>query len=151
LRIQLLPVAALLGLSLVACSGAGEAPGSASPSPAGDPLDGIQWSLKSVADEPLPDGISATLALDAGQAAGSSGCNTFSGPSEVAAGGTIRVGPLASTRKACPDAVMSFEASYLAALEGVSRWAVPADAPMGTQLTLSGSGPKLVFGKLAGS
>jgi len=37
-----------------------------------------------------------------------------------------------------------------AALEGVTTWAVPQDAPMGTQLTLSGAGPRLVFGKPAG-
>jgi len=51
---------------------------------------------------------------------------------------------------ACPGTVMAFEQAYLAALEGVTTWAVPQDAPMGTQLTLSGAGPKLVFGKPAG-
>ena len=45
---------------------------------------------------------------------------------------------------------MAFEQVYVIALEGVATWAVPQDAAMGTQLTLSGTGPRLVFGKPAG-
>ena len=41
---------------------------------------------------------------------------------------------------------MSAEQACLAALAGVTTWAIPQDAPIGTQLTLTGSGPKLVFG-----
>jgi heat shock protein HslJ len=142
--------AALLALSLAACSGAGPASGTASPSTGSDPLGGTNWALLSVGDQPVPDGIAATLVLDAGQASGSGGCNTFSGPYEVPGHDTIDIGPLRSTRMACPDPAMSFEATYLAALEGVTNWAVPMDVPMGTQLTLAGTGPKLVFGKPAG-
>jgi heat shock protein HslJ len=151
LRLPLPAAAAMLALSLAACSGAANVPGGVSSSPTRDPLAGTRWALLSVADQPVPDGMSATLAFDAGQASGSGGCNTFSGQYEVAVPDSIHIGPLASTRRACPEPVMAFEATYLAALQGVTNWAVPADAPIGTQLTLrGGSGPKLVFGKPAG-
>jgi heat shock protein HslJ len=153
-RIHHLPRAAstaVLMLSLVACSGGGSASGTASPAPAGDRLDGTRWALMSIADQPIPDGTSASLAFGSGQVSGSSGCNTFNGPYTVSGPDSIDIGPLISTRMACPEPAMAFEATYLAALEGATTWAVPADAPMGTQLTIGGTGPKLVFGKPAGS
>jgi heat shock protein HslJ len=152
-RIPPLPMSAattLLALAIVACSGGAPASGAASPSPAGDRLAGTSWALESIADQPVPDGVSATLAFDAGQVSGSSGCNTFSGPYTVSGPDSIDIGPLASTRMACPEPAMAFEASYLAALDGATTWAVPADAPIGTQLTIGGTGSKLVFGKPAG-
>jgi heat shock protein HslJ len=150
-RLPLPAAAAMLVFSLAACSGAATLSATASPSPASDPLAGTRWALLSVADQPVPAGISATLAFDAGQASGSGGCNTFTGEYKVARPDSIHIGPLASTRKACPAPVADFEATYLAALQGVTTWAVPADAPIGTQLTLGGGPvPKLVFGKPAG-
>jgi heat shock protein HslJ len=153
-RFPLLPLSAataMLALSIVACSGDAPATGAASPSPAADRLDGSSWALQSVADQPVPDGVSATLVFAEGQVSGSSGCNTFSGPYTVSGPVSIDIGPLVSTRMACPEPAMTFETTYLAALDGATTWAVPADAPIGTQLTISGTGPKLVFGKPAGS
>ncbi len=137
----------VLSLGLVACAGptAADPSGDQSPATTVDRLDGTGWTLHSVDDQPVPDGITATLVFTAGSASGSSGCNTFTGP-YVARTPTLEIGPLASTRMACDDAVMTFEQAYLAALEGVTTWAVPADAVMGTQLSLTGTGPKLVLG-----
>jgi len=136
-----------LSLGLVACAGPTAADPSGDPSPATsvDRLDGTGWTLLSVDDQPVPDGITATLVFAAGSTSGSSGCNTFTGPYVVGTP-TLEIGPLAATRMACDEAVMAFEQTYLAALEGVTTWAVPADAPMGTQLSLTGTGPKLVLG-----
>lgn len=153
MRLRHLPppaAAIVLAFSLAACSSTGTTSGTPSPSPTRDLLAGTRWALLSLANEPVPDGITATLMFDAGQASGSGGCNTFNGQYEVTGSDSIRIGPLASTRKACPDPAMSFEATYLAALQGVTNWAVPADVPIGTRLTLGGTGPKLVFGKPAG-
>lgn len=134
----------VLIVALAACSG------SASPSPApsagSDRLTGTDWGLQTLDDQPLPSGIQATLSFNAGTATGSSGCNTFTG-AYTTDGPALDIGPLATTRKACDPAVMTFEQTYLAALDGVTAWAVPADAAMGTELTLTGGGPKLVFGK----
>ena len=58
-----------------------------------------------------------------GKVTGSGGCNTFSGPFEVD-GAKLRIGPLAATRKACPepDGADAQERGYLAALESVVRF-----------------------------
>lgn len=58
--------------------------------------------------------ITATFGED-GRVAGRAGCNRYHGPFQ-ADGERIRIGPLASTRMACPPDVMEQEAAYLAAL-----------------------------------
>ncbi len=59
------------------------------------------------------DGIQATLAFpEAGKVAGKGSCNRFFGPAAIS-GYTIKFGPLASSRMACPEAVMNQEWKYL--------------------------------------
>lgn len=58
---------------------------------------------------------------DEGRVTGDSGCNTFMGDYTLD-GDTISVGPLASTRRACPDEVMDQETRFLAALESAATW-----------------------------
>lgn len=62
-----------------------------------------------------------------GTVTGSGGCNTFSGPYTVD-GDAIEIGPLASTRKACEEAVMAQEAAYLQALDNATTYAITGDA-----------------------
>ncbi len=59
-----------------------------------------------------------TLTADFGvdTVSGSSGCNTYSGPYTLT-GTDLKVGPLASTRKACEQAIMDQEAQFLTALQ----------------------------------
>jgi len=66
--------------------------------------------------------LTTTFAAD-GHLSGSSGCNTFRGTYEEH-GTALRVGPLASTRKACtgPQGAQAQERGYLAALESVVRF-----------------------------
>jgi heat shock protein HslJ len=62
-------------------------------------------------------GAKLTAVFDATTISGNSGCNTFSG-SYTLSGSTIKIGPLASTKKACESAELSKqETDYLAALE----------------------------------
>ena len=60
---------------------------------------------------------------DAGTVAGSSGCNTFSGPYEED-GARLRIGPLVTTEIACtePEGVDEQERGYVAALASVVRF-----------------------------
>ena len=66
---------------------------------------------------PLPD-TELTVVFRLAKVSGSAGCNTFQGPytsnDKIAA-----IGPLASTRLACAEDVMTQETAFLAALQGV--------------------------------
>jgi heat shock protein HslJ len=95
-------------------------------------LAGTQWTLASIVSgdsvSSVPDGVQATLVLDAdGTASGSGGCNTFHGSYQTS-GNELTFGPLASTRKACADDVMSVEQSYLAALQHASSYTIAGNA-----------------------
>ena len=59
--------------------------------------------------------ITATFGAD-GQVAGSTGCNEYNG-AYVLDGTSLTVGPLASTKKACDQALMDQESQFLAALQ----------------------------------
>ena len=142
-----LSVGVVVGLTVLVAACGGSA---GTPTPAADGLSGTSWALTSMDDQPVPADVVVTLAFAAGTASGSSGCNTYSGPYTVD-GQSLDFGALASTRMACAGAAMAIEQAYLAALDGVTTWAVPQDVAIGIELTLTGSGPKLVFGKPAGS
>jgi putative lipoprotein len=55
---------------------------------------------------------------DAGRAQGQGGCNSYSGTYKLE-NGTLTFGPLASTRRACPETQMSQEQRFFAALGAV--------------------------------
>jgi heat shock protein HslJ len=62
-------------------------------------------------------GVTLTAEFDANNIAGNTGCNSFNGPYRVD-GDSIEIGPLASTRAACPnEELQQQEQAYLAALE----------------------------------
>lgn len=95
-------------------------------------LVGTQWTLSSIVSgssvSSVPDGVEATLVLDAdGTASGSGGCNTFNGSYQTS-GNKLTFGPLATTRKACADDVMSVEQSYLAALQNAGSYTIAGNA-----------------------
>jgi heat shock protein HslJ len=145
-RSMLVMTAGIATIMAGCAASSGPTPGTSEPPSAiPDRLDGTTWVLLSVADAPVPGATPVTLAFSAGTVSGSSGCNTYRGQYAID-GPSLTLGPLITTRKACPEPIMTGETAYLAALEGVDRWAVPQDAAMGTQLTLLGTGPKLVFG-----
>jgi heat shock protein HslJ len=80
-------------------------------------LRGSSWRLADLGGTGVLDGAEATLTFpEAGRIAGNGSCNNFSGRAAIGAG-TIRIGPLASTKRACPPAVMDQEAKYLRAME----------------------------------
>lgn len=70
------------------------------------------------------DGATPTADFgEGGEVTGSGGCNTFSGSYEAGAA-TLRIGTLASTRKACrePEGADAQERGYFAALRSVVRF-----------------------------
>jgi heat shock protein HslJ len=114
-------------------------PGIAAPpseeAPAGASLPGTSWLLVDL------DGSAAFEAAlapnltfaDDGTLAGFAGCNTYNGSFSVD-GAAIDIGPLATTRIACPPPASDIEAVYLPALDAVGDWEI---LPSG-QLVLSG-------------
>jgi heat shock protein HslJ len=71
--------------------------------------------------------VTLTAEFTADGVSGNGGCNQFNGPSTVD-GQSITIGPLASTRAACPDeALQQQETDYFAALELATSFAVTGD------------------------
>lgn len=87
-------------------------------------LVGTIWRLENLAGTGVLDSVGATLEFPyEGRVAGSASCNRFTGAVTVA-GTAITFGPLAVTRKACPEAIMRQESAYLGALRGAERFRV---------------------------
>lgn len=91
-------------------------------------LEGKTWTLESLDnDKPLPRGVSVTLTVRDGRAAGTGGCNNYSGPITAGEGArSLKIGPLISTRKFCEGAGSEVETKYLAALQGAFQFAFAA-------------------------
>jgi heat shock protein HslJ/uncharacterized membrane protein len=90
--------------------------------PAAQPvaLWGTAWRLEKLAGER----VQATLEFPSeGRASGNGSCNRFNGVVTIE-GDVIRFGGLATTRKACQEAVMRQEDAYLAALRDAERFEV---------------------------
>src|SRR5216684_3296485 len=85
-------------------------------------LSGSEWLLEDLGGSGVIDNIQATLTFpEAGRIAGNASCNRFSGAAEVS-GNSVKLGPLASARMACPEAVMNQETKYLTALHAAERF-----------------------------
>jgi heat shock protein HslJ len=81
---------------------------------------GINNGREAVVSPQLGTTVSAAFGPD-GQIAGSGGCNTFTGP-YLLTGRELRIGPLASTQRACEPPVMDQETRLLAALGRVTTF-----------------------------
>jgi heat shock protein HslJ len=81
------------------------------------------WVVESYVDAtgattaPLPD-TELTVVFRLAKVSGSAGCNTFQGPYSTN-GKIAAIGPLASTRLACAEDLMTQETAFLAALQGI--------------------------------
>lgn len=88
----------------------------------GTTLTGPTWIAEDIGGQGVMDSLQSRIAFkEDGNAHGSGGCNNFSGRYTVV-GDTLGIGPLASTRKACPPAIMSQEARFHEALRQVRRF-----------------------------
>ncbi len=91
-------------------------------------LEGVRWEVTGYnngrqAVVSPKTGTRLTVKFQGGKVSGSSGCNRFRG-AFTAEGSTLKIGPLATTRKACDDAVMTQEREFLRALESATTWDV---------------------------
>jgi heat shock protein HslJ len=125
----------LVGLSaaVLAACGSSDDDVEASAASDGPPLEGTNWILSDSTDLGVSlDGVTVSARFEEGTVAGTSGCNSYTGPYEVD-GEDLTIGPeIASTQMACEEPQSAVEQAYLAALPDVASFAVADD-----QLTLS--------------
>ena len=89
-------------------------------------LDGTSWTLFELnGDQPALLDSEVAIDFGDGQVAGSGGCNSYTGNFTLDEVNpfVMAIGPLAATRRACPDPAGAQETAYFTALEGVSQWA----------------------------
>jgi heat shock protein HslJ len=90
--------------------------------PSPDALYGRVWLLEDIEGAGVIDNLNSPIRFNPiGTASGHAGCNRFSGGAALGPG-TIEVGPLATTRRACAEAVMDQEQRFLAALSKAETW-----------------------------
>lgn len=95
------------------------------------------WRIEDVDGGGVIDSSRLEIQFDAdGRVSGHSGCNAFTGP-YTRNGAAIDIGPLASTRRACAEALMLQEARVLATLDAVASLVQTADGA----IVLSGPAP----------
>jgi heat shock protein HslJ len=109
-------------------------------------LVGTQWRLIALGSgdttsTAAPDHPALLLFAADGTVSGSTGCNTFHG-SYTHSGDSLSFGPLATTRKACEQEVMTQEQAFVQAMEQVTGFSIE-----GSQLTLvdAGDSALLIF------
>jgi heat shock protein HslJ len=94
----------------------------APPQPLSFSLSNNEWLLEDLSGGGVLDNVQATLTFpETGKVAGNGSCNRFFGPAEIN-GDAIKLGPLASSRMACPEAAMNQETKYLEALQAAERF-----------------------------
>nr|WP_242519284.1 META domain-containing protein [Halochromatium roseum] len=90
-------------------------------------LEGEEWTVHSLAGEPVPDEVSVTINfLENDRVAGSSGCNRFMGGYALTGEG-LSFDQIAGTMMACPELQMQTEQRFLGLLQAVNRFEVTPD------------------------
>jgi heat shock protein HslJ len=115
-----LPLMLVSAVALLTISFSGALPARASD------LDGFVWIAEDIAGGGVVDRARSTLQVREGRIAGSSGCNRYTGSGRFE-NGEVRIGAVATTRMACPPALMDQEAKFLKALAAAQRYEIGAD------------------------
>ncbi len=94
----------------------------------GAEITAIKWRAASIGDEAIPanSGIYIRFEVD-GSIEGNAGCNGFFGSLEQRDSG-VGVGPLGTTRMACPDPIMSREISFIDAVQKMASFQSTSDS-----------------------
>jgi heat shock protein HslJ len=91
-----------------------------------DALAGTDWILRAWDEgEPTPDEPQVTLTYRDGRFTGTSGCNRYTAAASAGdAPGDLAVGPIGTSRMACPDSQAAVEARFLKQLARATRFEV---------------------------
>jgi len=83
----------------------------------------IPWRLSRLGrNERVPEGVQITAVFGEGRVSGSGGCNRFSAAVVETGPQGFSIGPVSSTKMACPDPAGGFEDRYFAALLAANRF-----------------------------
>jgi heat shock protein HslJ len=89
---------------------------------------GPVWVLQDINGRRPPAGAEATLRIDqALRGTGAAGCNNWSATMYPRQGQRLAVGPIALTRRSCPQPEMAFERAYLVGLHRGPQWSLAGD------------------------
>jgi heat shock protein HslJ len=106
-------------LFVLGCQAAGSpTPAAPAPStvPSSSPLAGTSWRVEEIQGQRAGGEAPSTITFDGpGRVVGSTGCNRYVAPLDIAAR-ALRLGETVMTRRACPPAVMDQEQQFVAAL-----------------------------------
>ena len=80
-------------------------------------LNDTTWSIITIGQLPVLEGVNTEVRFAGGRITGSAGCNRFNGSYNVASN-VLTFGDIASTRMMCPDKQMTQESSFLGLLNG---------------------------------
>ncbi|WP_167856709.1 META domain-containing protein [Hymenobacter aquaticus] len=121
------PAAALVLLVAPACSfDLNERPNAGSittDEPVAAALQDVRWELRELGGQPAPRTERRPFLLlrnNRPRVEGRAACNQFSGPYTLAERGRLRLGPLVTTRSACPD--LAAEGAFLQALNQAQHY-----------------------------
>lgn len=104
---------------------------------------GNDWTVVQIGADPVADGTRPTLRFgEDGQVSGDGSCNRYAG-GYVLDREAIRVGPIATTRRACPPPAMAQEVRFLEALLESRRVSVDGTG----QLVLEGGAGRTIVAR----
>ncbi len=112
----------LLALAALGLAGCAAAPPPAAPPAAATVTEGATWMLSRLGDEAVTAPVSFTVKGERVEGVGP--CNLYFGAFRRD-GAALSVGPIAATRRACPD--LALEERYFAALTDVTAARVEGD------------------------
>jgi heat shock protein HslJ len=92
-------------------------------------LEGPEWTVETIGDEPVEAGEVTISFLPEGRVAGSGGCNRFIGDYTLT-GESLSIGPLGVTMMACPEDQMATEQRFLDTVEAVNLFAIGNDGAL---------------------
>jgi putative lipoprotein len=94
----------------------------------GASLTGVSWRPAVVGAESMPEdsGMFVQFEVD-GSFKGNGGCNLFFGSLEQSDSG-VSIGPIGSTRMACPEPIMNRETAFITALQTTKQFELGRDS-----------------------
>ena len=117
-------VGAGIAVLAIGCASSAPPPTTDKTVPGAQYLIGSEWELRDLGGAPvLPDRRPTLSFVDPGRVSGNASCNRYGGGADLG-DGTIKVGPLQTTRMACTPEIDAQERAYLVALQNSYRLAI---------------------------